>query len=111
MLSVECCKENFNILAISLNALYNYFNNYFKQHYFLSNLFKFLDISAQNYSFRTFTSRAWQPYDAKMVAGKILKFREEEAAPLGILKTRENQGRDRKKKGLPRGGNPLLIFF
>jgi len=41
----------------------------------------------------------------------ILKFREEEAAPLGILKTRENQGRGRKKKGLPRGGNPLLIFF
>jgi len=37
--------------------------------------------------------------------------REEKAAPLGILKTRENQGRGRKKKGLPRGGNPLLIFF
>jgi len=43
----------------------------------------------------------------------ILKFREEEESRTSreMLKTRENEGKGREKKGLPGGGNPLLIFF
>ena len=106
MLNIECCKENFNILVNSLNVLYNYFND-------LNNIiFKSIQIFryfSTKLSFLYIHVSSMAAVRRKNGRGGIL--REEKAAPLGILKTRENQGRGRKKKGLPRGGNPLLIFF